>query len=418
MRTWVRESGSAPLALERRLLLSYMLAFAAIFAVAAVTVRFAVVAIIDEQTTSRLADIARAGMRSVLFTGNTLAIDKAEISNAALLTEDQGLQWFDRYGRLLAAEGLTPVSRSSHKLFDSVTTPIRNPRTHQTVGTVVASESNSRTRADVRYLDTGLLLGTLLAVVGAAAGGLALARRAVRPVEQSFRTLREFTDNASHELRGPLTVIAASADAALRDSDRNPAHDRARFQTIADGARQMSRLTSDLLLLAGADRSLERELYVVDLDEISEKLAGHFRVRFAEAGIALLVAAEKPAIVYGNPDQIERIVANLLENALRYTPAGGRVSAQVRRQGAEFQVVVSDTGVGIAPENIERVFDRFWRADFARAPHGSGLGLAIARALARRHGGDVTVASRFGAGSTFVLALPIRPPSRSVASQA
>jgi signal transduction histidine kinase len=415
--TWVRESGSAPLALERRLLLSYLVAFAAIFAVAAVIVRFVFVAIIDEQTTSRLADIARAGMRSVLFTGNTLAVDKAEISNAALLTEDQGLQWFDRYGRLVAAQGLTPASQSSQELFDSATTPIRNPRTHQTVGTIVASESNSRTRTDIRYLDTGLLLGTLLAVVGAAAGGLALARRAVRPVEQSFRTLREFTDNASHELRGPLTVIAASADAALRDSDRNPAHDRARFQTIADGARQMARLASDLLLLAGADRSLERELYVVDLDEIVETLAGHFRARFAEAGVALRVTAGKAAVVYGNPDQIERIVANLIENALRYTPAGGHVSVEVRRQGAEFQIAVSDTGVGIAPENVERVFDRFWRADAARAPQGSGLGLAIARALARRHGGDVTVASRFGSGSTFVLALPIRPPSRSVASR-
>ena len=296
--------------------------------------------------------------------------------------------------------------------------PIEDPRTHQRVGTIVASEWSDQERADVRYLDTGLLIGTLLAVIGAAAGGLALARRAVRPVEQSFQVLREFTDNASHELRGPLTVIAASADAALRDSDRDPAHDRARFETIADGAKQMSRLASDLLLLTSADQSLERELFLVDLDETLRKLAGQYRGRFAEAGITFELATERPAMLFGNPDQIERVVANLIENALRYTREGGRVTVENRRQGSEFQIAVRDTGTGIAPESRERIFDRFWRADPARLPRGSGLGLAIARALARRHGGDVTVISDVGIGSTFVLTLPVRPPSRSVRSQA
>jgi two-component system, OmpR family, manganese sensing sensor histidine kinase len=414
--TSVRDAAFGDLTLERRLLSSYLLAFSAIFIAAALAVRFAFVAIIDEQTSTRLGDIARAGIRSVIFTGDSLQIDKAEIANAALLTRDQGLQWFDRRGTLLAEEGATPPARTPHKLFDSVTTPIENPRTHQLLGAVVASEWNDRERADVRYLDTGLLIGTLLAILGAAAGGLALARRAVRPVEQSFRTLREFTDNASHELRGPLTVIAASADAALRDSQRQS--DRARFETIADGAKQMSRLTSDLLLLATADQSLERELFVVDLGAILNKLAGHYRPRFAEAGIEFTVQSEKPEVVYGNPDQIERILANLLENALRYTPAGGRVSIEGHRQGAEFQIAVTDSGTGISEENLKRVFDRFWRADPARIPRGSGLGLAIARALARRHGGDVTVTSRLGAGSTFAFSIPLRPPSRSVQSRA
>jgi two-component system, OmpR family, manganese sensing sensor histidine kinase len=417
--TSVRDAGSNQFPLERRLLFSYLAAFAAIFVVAAVAVRFAFVAIINEQTTTRLHDVARAGIRSAIFTGRVLTIDPTDIANtAALLTSAQGLQWFDRHGRLLASQGSPPSAATPHQLYDSVTRRIENPRTHQWVGTVVASEWADAKRADVRYLDTGLLIGTLLAVLGAAAGGLFLARRAVRPVEESFRTLREFTDNASHELRGPLTVIAASADAALRDSHRDPVHDRVRFETIADGAKQMSRLTSDLLLLAGADRSLERELFIVDLDAILTKLAGHFRARYETADVALNVSTENPAIVYGNPDQIERIVANLLENALRYTPPGGSVSIQTRRQGPEFQITLTDTGVGIAAENLERVFDRFWRADPARLPQGSGLGLAIARALARRHGGDVVVTSRLGAGSTFVISLPLRPPPRSVQSQA
>jgi signal transduction histidine kinase len=356
----------------------------------------------------------------VLYDNESLAIDKNEISNAALLTREQGLQWFDAHARLLGAEGLVadvdaPAIEGRRELsmgdrtFDTVTIPILNPQTHQRVGLVRASEWNEQERADIRFLDTGLLIGTLLAIVGSGVGGRALVHRAVGPVAQSFQTLREFTADASHELRGPLTAIAASADAALRDTGRDPIRDRARFEAIADGVKRMSHITSDLLLLAGADRSLERELFVVDLATIVKKLAERYRAQFAEAGVELDVATEQTAVVYGNPDQIERILANLIENALRYTPRGGRVSVQAEYSRSEILIAVRDTGIGIAPEHLERIFDRFWRAEQARSQGGTGLGLAIARALARRHGGDVTVESQPGTGSEFVASFPVRP---------
>jgi two-component system, OmpR family, manganese sensing sensor histidine kinase len=420
LQTSAREPDSTPLALERRLLLSYLVGFVAIFLTAAVVVRFAFVSIIEKQTTTRLQDVARAGIRSVLFDDDGIKIDKTEISNAALLTRDQGLQWFRRDGRLLASEGVAPPiealrfqkqrpSDVGPRSFRFATTAILNPRTHQRLGAVRASEWTERELLDVRYLDTGLTIGTLLAILGSGAGGLALTRRAVRPVARSFQTLHEFTADAAHELRGPLTVIANSADAALREAGRDPAHDRFRFEAIADSAKRMSRLTNDLLLLAGADRSLERELFAVDLAAMVNELAERYRTRFSEAGIALNCAVEGVAVVYGNPAQIERILSNLLENALRYTAAEGRVSIESRREGAAILVTVRDSGVGIAPEHLKRIFDRFWRADAARSSGGSGLGLAIARALARRHGGDLTVTSRYGLGSTFVLSLPVRP---------
>lgn len=416
MHSWIRDVGSAGLlALERRLLFSYLVAFGLVLLVAAVAVRAVFVSIVRQQTIARLHDVARAGMRSAIFTHSALSIDKGDLANTAvLLAPNQGLQWFDLRGHLLASQGLTPPARTQANFY-SVRAPIRSPLTQQRVGTVIASEWNAEEPADLAYLDIGLLCGSLLAVVGGTAGGLALARRAVRPVERSFQTLREFTDNASHELRGPLTVIATSADAALRDTERDPAHDRARFETIADGARQMSRLTSDLLLLAGAERSLELELFAVDLAAVLQKLERQYRPRFYEAGIAFDVAAVEPLTIYGNPDQIERILANLLENALRYTPAGGHAQVECRQQGAEIQIAISDSGVGIAPEDLERVFDRFWRADRVRSFDGSGLGLAIARALARRHGGDVTVTSRYGQGSTFIARFPVRPRPLSFA---
>jgi two-component system, OmpR family, manganese sensing sensor histidine kinase len=409
LQNWIRDLGSsATSVLERQLLLSYLVAFAVIFLIAAVAVRSAFVGIIREQTVARLHDVARAGMRSVIFRSDTFAIDEREISNAALLTPDQGLQWLDRRGHLVGAQGLTPRARAGRNFY-SVTAPILNPSTHRPVGTVVASEWNEEERSDIGYLDAGLMVGSLLALIASGVGGLALAHRAVRPVERSFQTLREFTDNASHELRGPLTVIAASAEAALRDAERDPSHDRARFETIADGARQMSRLTGDLLLLAGAERSLERELFAIDLAAVVRKLAANYCARFLAAGIAFDLGTVDHAIAYGNPDQVELILANLLENALRYTTPGGHVCLECRRQGGESLVSVSDTGVGIPTEDLERIFDRFWRADPVRSPKGSGLGLAIARALARRHGGDVTVSSRRGLGSTFVASFPGRP---------
>jgi OmpR-family two-component system manganese-sensing sensor histidine kinase len=407
LQTWNRDGD--PLALERRLFLSYLAAFAAIFVVVAVIVRFAFVATIDRQTAARLQDVARAGIRSVIYTQNSLAVDRTDLSNEALLTRDEGLQWFDGRGRQLAAQGLPPPPGTPHELFDSVTIPIPHARTKRQRGYIVATKWNEEERSSIRYLDVGLLIGTFLAICGAGAGGLVLTRRAVRPVERSFRILREFTDNASHELRGPLTVIATNADAALREAERDPAYDRARFETIADGARQMSRLTGDLLLLAGADRSLERELFVVDVNETLNRLAAQYRARFAEAGLEVTFATESPAVIYGNPDQVERILANLLDNALRYTPRGGAVSVESRRHSADIEVVVRDSGMGIAAEDLDRVFDRFWRANHVRSPEGSGLGLAIARALARRHGGDVTVSSRLGKGSTFAVSLPLRP---------
>jgi len=394
--------------------------FAAIFMFAALLLHFAFVEIVDQQAITRVEDVARAGLRSVLFGNHTLKIDESETSNEALLRRDQGLQWFDQHGRLIDAQGLNPLVEappadgfrqlsSELRIFDSFAMPILSPQTHERLGTVRASQWDEQKRQTIGELDTGLLLGTLIAIIGSAAGGLALARRAVRPIAKSLEVLREFSADASHELRGPLTAIASNADAALRDADRDPVQDRSRFEAIADGAKQMSRLTSDLLLLASTDRSLERELFAVDLSLLLGKLEDRYREPFAEAGIGLSFSVEKLTLLYGNPDQIERIFANLIDNALSYTPFGGRVSVESTRHRGTIRITVRDSGIGIAPEHLNRVFDRFWRAEPARSRARSGLGLAIARALARRHGGDVTVRSKHGYGSTFVASFPDRP---------
>lgn len=388
---------------------------------AAIVVRAVFIVTLDQQTTSRLQILATAGLRSTLYGNGRIAVDRQEIANIRLLSRDQGLQWFDLGGRLLGSEGLAPYSgppidgheavSAGDQRFDTFAIPVMDPKTQNRVGTIRSSELNATEAARVRGFDTGLLLSVLAAIIGSGVAGLILTRRAVRPVTQAFETLRVFTADASHELRGPLTAIASNADAALRDVGSSSSQERARFQAIADAAHQMARLTNDLLLLASADRSLERDLFVVDLRSLVERVMQQFGNRFAAKGLKVTTLVEPGATAYGNPDQIERMIGNLVENAVRYTPPGGSVEVTARRDRTHLLISVKDTGIGIAPEHAERVFDRFWRADPARSLEGTGLGLAISRALARRHGGDVKLWSRPGAGSEFVISLPTRPPN-------
>lgn len=422
--TQASASDPAPVGLERRLLLSYLVAFAVIFFVAGLAVRVAFVTSLERQTTTRLEILARAGLRTAIFRSDRLDVDMGDISNTAtLMARGQGLQWFDSHGRLIAEQGLAPESTTldtlgrqelsvGHVSLDAATLPIVNPRTHQVVGTVRASESNDDAQAEIHRLDVGLMIGMILGLAASGLGGLTLSHQAMRPVVRSFRTLREFVADASHELRSPLTAIKSNADVALWD-ERDAQRDRTRFEAISDAAQDMTKLTSDLLLLARADRSLERELFAIDLAAVVAKLAARYEPLFEEAGVTLETGELGGPTIYGDTAQVERILANLIDNALRYTARGGSVSIEVARQRANAVVRVRDTGIGIAPEHLDRVFDRFWRAESARSTTGTGLGLAIARALARRHGGDVTVASRLGPGSEFAVSFPVRPPAES-----
>ena len=383
----------------------------AIFLTAAVAVHFIVAHVVRQESSRRLEDVARAGLRSIDFTGDSFAVDRSETEIVqSLLSEAQGLQWFDTRGRLVNTQGLTPNAIMARE-FDTFAMPIISPRSHKRVGTVVASIWNVSARQEVTYLDTGLVAGAVLAMAGSAVAGFAFSRWAAKLVDESVRKVREFTADASHELRGPIAAIAANADAALRDPAREPAKDRRRFEAIADAASQISRLTGDLLILAAVDRPLDRDLFAIDVPESLRRLADEHRARFEGAGVSFAIRTGEMPTYYGDPDQVERIVANLLQNAARYTPPGGNVSLEGELSGADIRITVSDTGVGIRKEDLERIFDRFWRADTSRTAGGTGLGLAIARALARRHGGDIKVISNFGIGSTFTLVLPLRLPT-------
>ncbi|MGH7755329.1 MAG: sensor histidine kinase [Vulcanimicrobiaceae bacterium] len=415
-------AGLVPRGLERRLLVSYTGAFAAALLIVGLVVRFIYVTSLERQVSSRLTVVAHAGLHDVHVAGDRFSV-RAGPPSASFTAHERGLEWFDRAGRRVAAEGLVPDASPVHVgrqeqlkagriELDTVALPIVDPTTRTTLGAVRASESYAQIEGDIRQLDLALIAGSVLGLLASGIGGFALSRQALQPIEASYRKLREFTADASHELRGPLAAISSNAEAALRDPEDLRRRDGDRFEAIAHAAQQMTLLTEDLLTLARADRPLERDLFVVDLAGLVGKLVRLYGPQFEAKHVALTEHVSAGIRVYGNPAQIERIVANLLENALRYTPSGGRAWIEARREAARVAVVVGDTGIGIAPEHLDRVFDRFWRADSVRSwttGSGTGLGLAIARTLARRHGGDLSVTSHLGEGSEFTLALPSRP---------
>jgi heavy metal sensor kinase len=226
-------------------------------------------------------------------------------------------------------------------------------------------------------------------------------------LDRSFETMRRFVADASHELRTPIAVIRGEADVAL-DHDRGPAEYRESLAVIQDEALRLTRLIDDLLNLARADAghvSLHvQEFYVNDL------LAECCRSIQTKAGakkIDLECRCPEDVAYRGDQELIRRLALNLLENAIRYTPEGGRVQVKVEDSARELRIQVADTGIGIPPETATHVFERFYRGDQARSRQngGFGLGLSIVKWIAESHNGSVELSSEPGVGSTFTVLL-------------
>jgi len=222
-------------------------------------------------------------------------------------------------------------------------------------------------------------------------------------LERLFNVQRRFVADVSHEMRTPLTTIRGNVDLMRRFG-----YDEEAIAAIDGEARRMSRLVEDLLLLAKADAGrlpLERQL--VELDSIVVEVFNQARVLSDTVTVAL--GPVEPARVIGDSDRIKQLLLNLISNGLKYTPEGGTVTLGLQRDGEWVDVNVTDTGVGIPAEDLPHIFDRFYRVDKARsrAQGGTGLGLSIAKWLAEAHGGQITVTSEPGSGSTFTIRLPL-----------
>jgi len=223
----------------------------------------------------------------------------------------------------------------------------------------------------------------------------------------SFATQRRFVGDAAHELRTPLAAIRGRGDVLLLD----PALDATTRDGVAmmrDEAARMSRLVANLLLLARGDEARAIDRRPVELDVLLLEAARQARVPAAARGVTVALGHEDQAVALGDADLLKQLLLNLVDNAVAYTPPGGRVELALDVDGNQARLSVRDTGPGIAAEDLERIFERFYRLDEARTRRsgGAGLGLAIARWIAEAHGGHIAVESVVGRGSVFTLVLP------------
>jgi two-component system sensor histidine kinase CiaH len=262
----------------------------------------------------------------------------------------------------------------------------------------------------------GLLL---LILVGGGIGGLLLsfagawflAGRALVPIQHAFRRQQEFVADASHELRTPLTVLRSATDLLAQHRDEPLAKNAELFDDVRADIARLQRLTGDLLTLARSDRGeLELMTAPIDMAALAAEVTRRVVPLAQERGIEIAGPMPgEPAMAEADPDRVQQVLLILLDNAVKHTPAGGRISVDVRPHDGYAVVEVADTGVGIAAEHLPRVFERFYRADASRgrAEGSTGLGLAIAKSLVDAHGGQLALASTPGVGTRATVRLPL-----------
>lgn len=225
--------------------------------------------------------------------------------------------------------------------------------------------------------------------------------------EASEERLRRFVADASHELRTPLTSIRGYAELFRQGADKKPKDLTKSMQRIEQESARMGTLVEDLLLLARLDQGRPQERLPVDLTKLIEQAIDDTRV--TAPGHEVEFTLSESIFVSGDEAQLRQVVANLLSNAVLHTPEGTQVSVALRRTGETAVVEVTDDGPGMNSEIAEHVFERFFRADPARSRQrgGSGLGLSIVSSIVEAHGGEISVSSQPGAGSTFTVTLPL-----------
>jgi two-component system, OmpR family, sensor kinase len=264
---------------------------------------------------------------------------------------------------------------------------------------IVAEDLNSRIPYDGPMDEIGSLITTL--------------NQMISRLEASFNTQQRFVGDVSHELRTPLTAIQSHVD--LIERYGLTGKDDKSLKFVKSEVRRMSRLVGDLLTLAQADMGqlpvIETE---VQLDTLLLDLYSQAKI-LSQDKVKIALGDFDQILVRGDEDRLQQLLLNLVTNALKFTPEGGTIKLSLRQTPTHAEIEVKDTGIGIPPDDLPHIFDRFYRVDKARARAmgGAGLGLSIAKWIADIHQGDLRVESVVGEGTTFTLALPLHPEDLS-----
>ncbi len=297
----------------------------------------------------------------------------------------------------------------------------RSPRIQELVRSVLETREQRRTEIDLPR-SRSVVSATATALPQEPIPGAVLMLQNVTELRRLEKLRQDFVSNVSHELKTPLTAIQAYADTLLDGALDDPLRSREFLERIVEQSERLFELILDLLRLAKIESQPEAfDLRPVNLrDAAGDCLVEHAPIAQASEIELMGEGAEEPIWVQADSHELRTVLDNLVENAINYTPAGGRVVVRWSRNGAFARLQVEDTGVGIAKDQQARIFERFYRADRARnrSCGGTGLGLAIVLHLVQLFGGSVDIASELGKGSTFTITLRIADAAHREHSQA
>lgn len=371
-------------------------------------------------------------------------VDASFRDNAGAVEDDRiDLEWFSPTGELLWSTLSEPLDFPLHfndgaetiKLnADDVLRQLteRLERNGDVLGYLRVSHPWFEVAKPTRALMLDLVAGTSIMVGLVAMIGWFLSALAIEPLQQSYQYLRQFTADASHELRNPLALIQTTVQATLSDPEISPQEQRQQLEVVERLTRRLGNLVNDLLFLARQDSGIvQPNFQPCPLDALLTEVVEEQSAIAAQRGIHLsLELAEtetnptntEPFTLLGDYDQLSRLFINLVSNSLQYTPKAGSVTVKLNTTQyhgiPSLQVQVQDTGIGIPEEALPHLFERFYRVDPARSRSetratpsktGTGLGLAIAKAICDTHHGSIRVQSKLKQGTTFTVQLPIAP---------
>jgi signal transduction histidine kinase len=430
----LRRSHVSPLrALSLKLLLSYLSAMVAVLGLSASVVYQFFAYSLAEELDLHLLTVAQAARHNFASVQRNPAATK--LKQPVAIDQDGDLdlpwqdldkskdtvEWFDRAGKRLSVAGHSmpqqPFMYQSRPVqqrdIRSLTISAGNQYPE---GYVRVSTNIHETEEDLHRLLLGLGIGGTVAVALVGVSGWWLTQRSLQPIEHNIEKLQQFTADAAHELRSPITAIKTAVEVIQSHPERVHSADVRKLTIMDQAAQHMTDLINDLLLLASADNdTIQRteSSTLIPLHKLLADLAEASQLKATSHGLKFHTDLHE-GWVLGNTVQLRRVFLNLLDNAIKYTSYGGTIHLSLSQSNEMVFVSVTDTGVGIQPEQLPKVFDRFWRAEQSRsrAAGGTGLGLAIAQAIVNAHHGKITVKSELGSGSCFRVELPSRVPKR------
>jgi two-component system, OmpR family, manganese sensing sensor histidine kinase len=462
-------------ATRRRLALWYTAVTAVLLLLFASGVYLYVRSTLIERIDDTLNHVVEIVERSIVIEPVNGDVDKFRINvegsfrnNANAVDDDHiDLEWFSPTGELLWSTLSEPLNIAIHGnhggetvrvakeerwgdsplLLRQVTQRVEVGR--QVLGYLRVSHPWFEVTKPSRQLILDLALGTGLMVLSVGASGWFLSGKAMEPVGESYQRLKQFTADASHELRSPITLIQTNVQVALAELElaeveaTSYLNYRQQLKVVERLTQRLGKLVNDLLFLARQDSGISKDAFspcpldalLMEVVEEQQLLATEKKINLTLDLVDHANSETSPELLenwftlLGKWDQLVRLFTNLIGNALHYTPAGGWVNVELshlegisrvsrnRYSTSQLQIKVSDTGIGIAAEELPRLFDRFYRVDPARthtsrntvteSATGSGLGLAIAHAIVEHHQGQIQVESIVGKGTTFIVTLPI-----------